>query len=211
MFIFYAPSLLHLLWLCFGAVLVRPLGSSVLLCGSQLWPGLCNTPITFHPQLTQQNIDYTNTHATDYCACFNHGSFSPECVFIADYSCVLWSAPACGAQLLVTGTEWDAAIYTSSFPCLCVLNPSFYYLNITYFLVIVNFCGLCFSWRRCVVFQPAVKRPSLMQQLEKRRWRSRRSKRRKNWRRWWRAWKRRLVACNRTKRCVFLYISLLAS
>lgn len=69
-------------------MLLSSLGSSVLLCGSQLWPGLCNTPITFHPQLTQQNIDYTNTHATDYCACFNRGPFGPECVFIVDYSCV---------------------------------------------------------------------------------------------------------------------------
>lgn len=71
-----------------GTVLLHSLGSSVLLCGSQLWPGLCNTPITFHPQLTQQNIDYTNTHATDYCACFNRGPFGPECVFKVDYSCV---------------------------------------------------------------------------------------------------------------------------
>lgn len=64
-------------------------------------------------------------------------------------------------------------------------------------------CLVRLSWRRCEVFQPVVRRPSLMQRLARRRWRSRKSKRRKNWRRWWRVSRRRPVGCSRTKRCVW--------
>lgn len=92
----------------------RPLGSSVLLCGSQLWPGLCNTPIshihispTVNP--TKHKL-YTHTQQNVVPVLTMTFSVLIMC-FINDYSCVLWSASACVAQLLVTGTKCIQLIY----------------------------------------------------------------------------------------------------
>lgn len=82
---------------------------------------LPSATFTFHPQLTRQNIDYTNRQQTVVpvltMACTNLIG-----VFIVNYSCVLWSTSACVAHLLVTGpkpTPFHLSLYLIKFPNQC--------------------------------------------------------------------------------------------
>lgn len=113
-----APPTMAVLWKHLGqrgswAEAGRPLGSSVLLYGSQLWPGLCNAPSSYiHISPTVNPTKHRlYTHApllglfqpcqvADCCASLNQSLLSPEYVFIVDYSCVFWPVSGCVAQFL---------------------------------------------------------------------------------------------------------------
>lgn len=77
-----------------------PLGSSVLLCGSLLWPGLCNTssshihvspavnPTKYKLYMQMPILVLFQLQNTDCCASLNQGLFSP-CELILYYMCAL--------------------------------------------------------------------------------------------------------------------------